>query len=222
MEICRLEHIRKTYDTGETVEPLSDVSLSVNSGDFIAIEGPSGMGKSTLLFVMGTLLSYDGGTLSICGQDVAALGEKEKTNLRSKTIGYMFQDATLIQALSVYDNLLFAQTVGGRLPADPARIQELVERMGLPERRDFFPHQLSGGQRRRVMAARALIHNPKLVLVDEPTNDLNEEWSQEVVAMLNDAAHAGAGVVMVTHNNDHSQSASKRYRLERGVLEAMA
>ncbi|MBR2484328.1 MAG: ATP-binding cassette domain-containing protein, partial [Oscillospiraceae bacterium] len=147
MEVCKLEHIRKDYRMGEVVTPLKDVSLVVNKGDFIAVEGPSGIGKSTLLYVMGTLLQSDEGSYTFEGQDVSKFGDDKKSELRAKKVGFLFQDSTMIQALTLRENLLFTQGVGGK--KDTKKVDELLYRFGLEDRADFFPHQLSGGQRRR-------------------------------------------------------------------------
>ena len=203
---------------GETVTPLKDINIAVNSGDFIAVEGPSGMGKSPLLYVVGTLLKADDGKLFFGGRDVSAMTDREQTALRGESIGFLFQDSSLIQALTLRENLEFAQTLGGRRKADPARVDEMLERVGLSDRANFLPYQLSGGQRRRAMAARALIHDPKLILADEPTNDLDDVWAEKVVSLLQEEAQRGAAVVMVTHNSRWSALASSRYRLDDGVL----
>ena len=218
MEICKLEHIHKDYKMGETVTPLKDVDLTVCSGDFIAVEGPSGIGKSTLLYVIGTLLKADEGTLSFDGQDVSVMTDRQQTSLRGEKIGFLFQDSNLIQALTLRENLEFAQTLGGKRKADPARVEQMLERLGLADRAGFLPYQLSGGQRRRAMAARALIHSPQLILADEPTNDLDEYWAEQIVSLLQEETRRGAAVVMVTHNARWSQCASHRYRLEDGML----
>ena len=182
MEICKLEHIHKDYRMGEVVTPLQDICLTVSQGDFIAVEGPSGIGKSTLLYVMGTLLQSDSGTYTIGGKDVATMSDREKSALRAKNIGFLFQDSTMIQALTLRENLLFTQGIGGK--KNPKQVDDLLRRFGLEDRANFFPHQLSGGQRRRAMAARCLLHNPSLILADEPTNDLDEHWSQVTVMIL--------------------------------------
>lgn len=221
MEICRLEHIHKDYRMGETVTPLKDINFAVNSGDFIAVEGPSGMGKSTLLYVIGMLLKADDGHLFFDGKDVSTMTDREQTTLRGETIGFLFQDSSLIQALTLRENLEFAQTLGGRRKADPAKIDEMLERVGLTERANFLPYQLSGGQRRRAMVARALIHAPALILADEPTNDLDDVWAEKVVSLLQEEAQRGAAVVMVTHNVHWASKAGTRLRLEDGVLVAI-
>ena len=203
---------------GETVTPLKDINLAVNSGDFIAVEGPSGMGKSTLLYVIGMLLKADDGHLSFDGKDVSAMTDREQTTLRGETIGFLFQDSSLIQALTLRENLEFAQTLGGRRKADPAKIDEMLDRVGLTERANFLPYQLSGGQRRRAMVARALIHAPALILADEPTNDLDDVWAEKVVSLLQEEAQRGAAVIMVTHNARWASKAGTRLRLEDGML----
>ena len=216
MEICKLEHIHKDYRMGEIVTPLKDITLAVNEGDFIAVEGPSGIGKSTLLYVMGTLLKPDAGSYTFEDKDVTSFNDAQNSEFRAKQIGFLFQDSTMIQALTLRENLIFTQSVGGK--KDPKQVDELLYRFGLEDRADFFPHQLSGGQRRRAMAARALIHNPKLILADEPTNDLDEHWSEEIIRILKEQTLKGTAVVMVTHNARWASAATRRLRLEDGVL----
>ena len=218
MEICTLSHIAKQYRMGETVVPLRDINLTVSGGDFLAVEGPSGMGKSTLLYVIGTLLKADEGTILFGGKDIASMSDREQTTLRGEQIGFLFQDSNLVQALTLRENLEFAQTLGGKRKADPKKVDQMLERLGLSERANFLPYQLSGGQRRRAMAARALIHEPRLILADEPTNDLDERWAEKIVTLLQEEADRGAAVVMVTHNSRWSARASHRYRLEDGML----
>lgn len=217
MEICKLEHIHKDYVMGETVSPLKDATLTVSSGDFITVEGPSGIGKSTLLYVMGTMLQWEEGTYTFEGRDVSAMTDNEKSDLRAEKIGFMFQDTNLIQALTLRENLIFAQQVGGK-KADKDKVDELLMEFDLLDRGDFFPHQLSGGQRRRAMAARCLIHNPLLILADEPTNDLDSIWAEKIIQMLKREAGRGAGVVMVTHNTHWAKQANRRCYLEDGAL----
>ena len=216
MEICRLEHIRKDYRAGETVTPLRDVSLTVQEGEFVSIEGPSGIGKSTLLYVMGALLQSDGGSYLFQGRDVARLGDRGRSELRAGKIGFLFQDSPMIQALTLRENLDFARRACG--VRDRSQVDRQLERFGLSDRADFLPHQLSGGQPRRAMAARALIHAPALILADEPTNDLDEHWAREVVRALGEQAERGTAVVMVTHDVCCTVAAGRRCRLDGGIL----
>ena len=218
MEICKLEHIKKDYRNGELVSPLVDINLTVNSGDFIAIEGPSGIGKSTLLYVMGTLLKSDGGKMSIEGVDVSKLNDDQLAELRAQKVGFLFQDSNMIQALTLRDNLLFTQKIGKKSGKPTRDVDELLERFGLDDRAHFLPGQLSGGQRRRAVAARSLIHSPSLILADEPTNDLDKFWAEEIIKILQEEAARGAGVIMVTHNSTWSQMAGRRCYLEGGKL----
>jgi len=220
MEICKLEHIHKDYRMGEIVTPLKDICLTVNKGDFIAVEGPSGIGKSTLLYVMGTLLQSDEGTYTYGGKDVSKFSDGEKSEFRAKKIGFLFQDSTMIQALTLRENLIFTQGVGAK--RDLKKVDELLYQFGLEDRADFFPHQLSGGQRRRAMAARCLIHEPELILADEPTNDLDEHWSEEIIRILKEQTQKGTAVVMVTHNSRWASMATRRLRLEEGILTDIA
>ena len=218
MEICKLEHIRKDYRMGELVSPLTDANLTVNSGDFIAIEGPSGIGKSTLLYVMGTLLKSDGGKLVIDGVDVSTLNDDQLAELRAQKIGFLFQDSNMIQALTLRDNLLFTQKIGKKAGRPTRDVDELLERFGLDDRAHFLPGQLSGGQRRRAVAARSLINCPSLILADEPTNDLDNTWAEEIIKILQEEAARGAGVIMVTHNTTWSQKAGRRCYIENGEI----
>lgn len=218
MEICKLEHIKKDYRNGELVSPLIDINLTVNSGDFIAIEGPSGIGKSTLLYVMGTLLKSDGGKLSIEGTDVSTLNDDQLAELRAQKVGFLFQDSNMIQALTLRDNLLFTQRIGKKSGKPTRDVDELLERFGLDDRAHFLPGQLSGGQRRRAVAARSLIHCPSLILADEPTNDLDKFWAEEIIKILQEEAERGAAVIMVTHNTQWSQMAKRRFSFEDGKL----
>ena len=169
---------------------------------------------------MGTLLKADDGTYTFEGKDISRFSDGQKSELRARKIGFLFQDSTMVQALTLRENLIFTQGVGGK--KDPRQVDELLYQFGLEDRADFFPHQLSGGQRRRAMAARALIHDPALILADEPTNDLDEQWSNEMIRVLREQADKGTAVVMVTHNARWAAMATRRLRLEDGVLEEIA
>ena len=133
MEICKLEHIHKDYRMGEIVTPLKDICLTVNQGDFIAVEGPSGIGKSTLLYVMGTLLQSDEGTYTYGGKDISKFNDAQKSEFRAKKIGFLFQDSTMIQALTLRENLIFTQGVGG-CRKDLKKVDELLYLFGLEDR----------------------------------------------------------------------------------------
>lgn len=226
MSICILKHIEKKYRNGEEIEPLIDIDLEVDRGEFIIIKGPSGTGKSTLLYVIGTLLQADSGELYIDGQNVSDLSDTEKTELRASKIGFMFQDSNLIQALTLRENLDFTVMIGNKIDKEhrkgAARSNEFLDKLGLLDRANYLPHQLSGGQRRRAMIARALINSPEIILADEPTNDLDNKWSSEVMSILHEECSRGAAVIMVTHNDGLTGEADKVYRLSDGRLEKVS
>jgi len=197
---------------------LQKVSLTVNAGDFISIEGSSGIGKSTLLYVMGGLLKPDAGSLYLANQDISQLNDRQLTTLRAEKIGFIFQEANLIQALTVQENIEFAQSLGKRGKTDLKKLMLLMERLGLTDRKDFMPYQLSGGQRRRAMIARALINYPDLILADEPTNDLEDGWVEEIFQLFKEARQESCAVVMVTHHHRWAAEAAVQYKLEQGKL----
>lgn len=163
------------------------------------------------------LLKSDSGVYTFEGRDVSRLADRELSDLRANKIGFLFQAATLIHAITLRENLIFSCGIGKK-KADAKKADELLERFGLGDRANFLPHQLSGGQRRRLMAARCLIHQPSLILADEPTNDLDDYWSNEIIRALKQEAERGAGVVMVTHNSRWAKTASRRYYLDDGML----
>ncbi|MDD3024080.1 MAG: ATP-binding cassette domain-containing protein, partial [Syntrophomonadaceae bacterium] len=207
----------KYFTMGETVKPLDKISFSVEAGDFAAIEGPSGIGKSTLLYTNAGLLEPSEGKISLFEKDMSRLSDKEKTRLRAEKIGFAFQEAILLQALTVKENLLFTQKYNNK-KKDPAKIDYLLEKYGLTDRSKFLPYQLSVGQRRRLVMARALLNDPLLLLADEPSNDLNEEWIDIIMESLMDISKKGGAVIMVTHNRELAMQAGKRYYLQEGKL----
>ena len=215
MEVCRLENIKKNFIRGEVITPLKEINLSIKEGDFIIIEGVSGTGKSTLLHVLGTLIKPDYGNYFFGEENVFEIGDSKLSELRGEKIGFLFQNTNLIQALTLRENILFASRIGKNTKRS---IDELLERFGLSDRADHLPYQLSGGQMRRVAAIRTIIHSPSLILADEPTNDLDDSWSEEMIRVFKEETDRGASVVMVTHNRSLPIKATKKYRLEDGKL----
>lgn len=213
--LCQLDHVTKEFTMGETIRPLHDLSLTVQPGDFIAIEGPSGTGKSTLLYVLGALLAPDSGTYTFEGTSLEKATDAQKAALRAQKIGFLFQESNLIQALTVRQNIAFVAKEQG-IP--DSEVDALIGQFGLRDRADHLPYQLSGGQRRRAGAVRALIHNPSLILADEPTNDLDDHWQTIMMQTLKERAKNGAAVVLVTHNHQLIKDANRAYRLTEGTL----
>ncbi|BCT77687.1 ABC transporter ATP-binding protein [Sinomonas cyclohexanicum] len=187
-------------DGDATVRALDAVSLTVQPGEFTAIVGPSGSGKSSLLAVAGLLGKPTSGVVRVHGTDVTALGKSAAAKFRRENIGFVFQSGNLIPALTAADQLRLAARLAGRRGLDP---RPLLEAVGMGQRAGHRPGQLSGGERQRVGIARALVNAPSLLLVDEPTAALDRRRSHEVVALLAEQAHAaGVAVVMVTHDHD--------------------
>lgn len=217
MEICRLENIKKSYHTYEKVTPLEDISLSINTGDFICIEGPSGIGKSTLLYIIGGLLNVSSGNVFIDGNNTISMEDRVLTNIRRDKIGFIFQESNLIQALTIEENMLFMQSIS-KNKKDIHKINELLTRLGLLERKDFLPSELSGGQRRRAMIGTAIIKDPLLILADEPTNDLDDYWANEVFNIFQEGTDKGKAVVLITHNEKWAKKANLRFTLDNGIL----
>ncbi len=200
--MIKLDNIKKVFRT-EEVETwaLREVSLEVKTGEFAAIMGPSGCGKSTLLNILGLLDNPSEGTYMLNGKDVSKLKENDRTDLRKGTIGFVFQSFNLIDELNVYENIELPLLYMG-VPARERkrRIEEVMDRMAISHRRKHFPNQLSGGQQQRVAIARAVIPNPKIILADEPTGNLDFQNGKEVMNLLGDLHNEGATIVMVTHS----------------------
>ncbi len=212
--------LEKHYDLGGTrVAALNKVSLEVQQGSFLAVMGPSGSGKSTLLNLLGLLDSPDAGRIEIGGRDTAGLNDDTLTRLRRDQIGFIFQSFELIPTLSVRENILLPSELAGRRKEAEARLPQLLERLGLEARLSSNPTQLSGGQRQRVAIARALVHQPLLVLADEPTGNLDSKNGREVLNIFRrGVTELGLTVVMVTHDPLAALEADQIVFLRDGVV----
>jgi putative ABC transport system ATP-binding protein len=197
---------------------LRGVSLTVSAGEVVAVTGPSGSGKSTLLACLAGLDEPDGGVVRIDGQRLSRRPEQERTQIRARSVGMLFQTTNLVQHLTAIGNVLFAQQLIGRPNA--ARAAEIVERVGLTRRAGAYPSKLSGGENARAGLAVALANDPKLLLTDEPTGELDGESSERVMQLLREHAQAGGAVVIVTHNPAVAASADRIVRLEDGRVAA--
>lgn len=199
---------------------LTDVSIEINQGEFVAIMGPSGCGKSTLLNILGLLDNSTSGTYFLNGTDVTQFGERERTSLRKGIIGFVFQSFNLIEELSVYENIELP-LLYMKIPASERkhRVKAAMERMAISHREKHFPQQLSGGQQQRVAIARAVVANPKLILADEPTGNLDSKNGSEVMRLLSELnTEEGTTIVMVTHSRHDAGYANRIINLFDGKV----
>jgi len=209
--VIRLSGLQKAYRT-ETVETtaLDNIDLVIDAGEFVAIMGPSGCGKSTLLNMIGLLDRPTGGTYSLEGQEVARLPENALTDIRKRRIGFIFQNFNLIDELSVRENVELALLYHGISAAERrARVDKVLDKVGIGHRASHRPSQLSGGQQQRVAVARAVVAEPPLILADEPTGNLDTAHGEEVMRMLRALNEDGATIVMVTHSPAHADYAGR-------------
>lgn len=219
MQILKVQDLCKTYGKGETkVDALKNVSFSLEKGEFAAVVGESGSGKSTLLNCIGALDIPNSGSIHIDGQDLFSMKEKERTIFRRRNISFIFQSFQLVSELNVEQNIMFPLLLDYRKP-DQSAIHEILELLGLTERRHHLPNQLSGGQQQRVAIGRALITKPKLILADEPTGNLDSKNSQDVIDLLTNASrHYQQTILMITHNKSLTASVDHVFQVSDGML----
>ena len=219
MNLLEVKNISKTYGRGETaVEALRNVSFSVGKGEFLAIVGESGSGKSTLLNMIGALDSPTAGKVIIDGKDIMEMKDNAATIFRRRNIGFIFQAFNLIPELTVEQNIVFPLLLDYQKP-DQKYLDEILKSLNLENRRKHLPSQLSGGQQQRVAIGRALITKPSIILADEPTGNLDSQNSNEVIALLKDAARRyEQTIIMITHNRVIAQSADRILQVKDGVV----
>lgn len=218
--MIRVENLSKSFRTEEVeTVALDKVSFEVKDGEFVAIMGPSGCGKSTLLNILGLLDNPTGGKYWLGDREVENLKEKERTDVRKGEIGFVFQSFNLIDELSVEENIELPLTyLGVSRTERKKRVQEIMKRMAISHRAKYFPHQLSGGQQQRVAIARAVVFNPKMILADEPTGNLDSKNGAEVMRLLTELNQEGTTIVMVTHNEHDARMAHRIIRLFDGHI----
>lgn len=209
--MIKITNLEKYYQTEEVQTiALNKLSFEVKEGEFAAIMGPSGCGKSTLLNILGLLDDPDGGSFLFNGIEVAGYNERKRAQLRKHNIGFVFQSFNLIDELSVFENVELPLIYTGVKTAErKERVHQVLEKMGIMHRRKHFPQQLSGGQQQRVAVARAVVNNPKLILADEPTGNLDSSNGNEVMDLLTELNEAGTTIIMVTHS-EHDAKFSHR------------
>lgn len=221
-EILKLENVEKKYSGSvEELHIINNLSFSVEEGEFISILGRSGSGKSTLLNIMGLLDRVDGGKIFIGGQEVDKLSEEERDKIKNQMIGFVFQFHYLLPEFTALENVMLPALLNNfdkKLEIEK-RAKELLEKVGLGERENHKPSQLSGGEKQRVAIARALINSPKILLADEPTGNLDEETSEMIFKILKDInKNEKQTIIVVTHSRDLAEISDKQLYLKKGVL----
>jgi putative ABC transport system ATP-binding protein len=212
IKINGLEKIYRTEEV-ETVA-LNKLSFEVKSGEFVAVMGPSGCGKSTLLNILGLLDDPDAGSFLFNGIEVSKFNERKRAELRKRNIGFVFQSFNLIDELTVFENVELPLIYLGMKSADrKQRVETILDKVQIMHRRNHYPQQLSGGQQQRVAVARAVVNNPKLILADEPTGNLDSSNGNEVMQMLSDLNETGTTIIMVTHSEHDARYSHRIIRM---------
>jgi putative ABC transport system ATP-binding protein len=216
-----LTDVWKTYVVGGSpVHALRGVNLVVKKEEFLCIMGPSGSGKTTLLMILGLLTSPTRGRVEFLSRDISSLSDREATEMRRRTIGFVFQTYNLIPWLTAAENVEIAMAIAGYPQSlRKKRVEELLDSVGLGQRMNHKPMELSGGEQQRVAIARALANDPAVILADEPTGNLSTEQGEEIVGLLRSLREKGKTVVMVTHNPAMAKKADRIVKIRDGVIE---
>jgi putative ABC transport system ATP-binding protein len=214
------KNLRKTYHIGKIdVEALRGITFSVEKGEFVSVVGPSGSGKSTLFYLLGGLTRADGGSVVLDGDDLASLSDAERTRMRKRKIGFVFQKFNLLPTLDARSNILIAQEISGNGNTDSTYFNRITDLLGLTKRLQHRPSELSGGEQQRVALARALINKPTVVLADEPTGNLDSKNSDVVLGMLRlSNRELGQTVMMITHNPEAANYGDRIIHMRDGQI----
>lgn len=218
--MIKITNLQKFYRTDEVeTVALNDLNMHVKQGEFVAVMGPSGCGKSTLLNIIGLLDDLDEGSYEFNAIEVAKFKERKRSDLRKNNIGFVFQSFNLIDELTVYENVELP-LIYTNVPAKDrkARVEAVLEKVQIMHRRNHFPQQLSGGQQQRVAVARAVVNNPKLILADEPTGNLDSNNGNEVMQLLTELNESGTTIVMVTHSEHDAKFSDRIIRMLDGQV----
>ncbi|TDO28205.1 ABC transporter ATP-binding protein [Sediminibacterium goheungense] len=212
IKITNLEKVYRT-DEVETIA-LNKLSMEIKKGEFVAVMGPSGCGKSTLLNILGLLDDPDAGSFIFNGQEIAGFNERQRADVRKRNIGFVFQSFNLIDELTVFENVELPLIYTGVKAAErKQKVEEVLEKVQIMHRRNHYPQQLSGGQQQRVAVARAVVNNPKLILADEPTGNLDSSNGNEVMELLTNLNEQGTTIVMVTHSEHDARYSHRIIRM---------
>lgn len=219
MALARVSNVTKIYEPdGEPVVAVDNVSLEVEAGEFVALMGPSGCGKSTLLHILGAMDRPSRGKAWIDDKSIHNLSEDELTHVRRTSVGFVFQFFHLLPTMTIEENVALPLLLASRSDVDSKRVYSLLEKVGLKHRRSYTPNKLSGGELQRAAIARAIVHNPSLVVADEPTGNLDSENGKVILELLARLAAAGTSIVMATHSIDAAAFASRTIRMKDGRL----
>ena len=218
--MIRTNNLKKIYRTEEVeTTALDNVNIEINEGEFVSIMGPSGCGKSTLMNILGMLDNPTEGEYNFLGTEVSKYSERQRAAMRKNNIGFVFQSFNLIDELTIYENielpLLYLKT---SVSERKKKVGTVLERMQIMHRRNHFPQQLSGGQQQRVAVARALVSNPKIILADEPTGNLDSSHGDEVMKMLTELNETGTTIIMVTHSPAYAEYGNRVVHLFDGHI----
>jgi putative ABC transport system ATP-binding protein len=220
--MIKLEKVTKFYkDAGRLVFAVNEIDLHINKGDFIAVVGPSGAGKTTLLSLVGCLIKPSAGAIRVNGYNTAELGDNELSDLRAKKVGFVFQGSHVIPNLTVLENVMLPLVFikGHDLELKRKKTVALIEELGLGDRISSLPRNMSGGQVKRISIARALINDPEVLLADEPTGELDQETSQDIIRILTKLNREdGITILLVTHNQELAQNAKLILKMRGGKL----
>ena len=224
LPIIQAENVTKVYRIGKVDVPaLRGVTFTVMKGEFVSIVGPSGSGKSTLFYILGGLTRATTGRVVIDGADFAQLSDAQRTAMRKRKIGFVFQKFNLLPTLTARDNIGIARAISGRNGSDPAFFDQVTQMLGVAGRLDHRPSEMSGGEQQRVALARALINRPSIVLADEPTGNLDSENSDIVLKMLREANQKfGQTVLMITHNPEAARIGDRIIHMRDGHIVSAA
>jgi len=219
--IIRIEDLKKDYNSVQKkVEVLKGINLEVKEGEFISIMGPSGSGKSTLLYLMGGLEIPTSGRIQIENQDISMMNDKKQSSMRLNSIGFVFQFYNLVEHLNVEDNILLPIMINGGKKKDyMAKLRDLLDKVGLSNKNESYPRELSGGEQQRVSIARALINSPKIILADEPIGNLDSKTGKEIMELFRDINKTmGTSIIQVTHSLDSAQYGTRIVNVKDGIL----
>jgi putative ABC transport system ATP-binding protein len=216
--MIEIQNLKKTYRVGEVdVHALRGVNLHVQRGEFVSIVGPSGSGKSTLFHILGGLTPPTSGTVHIDGRDLLNMTDAERTDLRKKSVGFVFQKYNLLPTLSAEDNIAIAQDIAGRAKGFDSQFEDILGLLGLKGRLHHKPRALSGGEQQRVAIARAIVNHPAILLADEPTGNLDTQNSDAVLGLLRDLnTRLGQTILMITHNPEAAAYGHRTVKMRDG------